>query len=57
MGSFLSSTAEVICGKQEGAGTIRANTVIHLGMKAEIPSVQTTAISCSIKDGNVFAGQ
>jgi hypothetical protein len=51
---FSSCTADVIHGKEEGAGTMVANSPIHPGVKVEIQSAKTSGASCSVKDGNVF---
>ena len=56
-GAFTSCTANVIRGKQTGAATIRTQSIIHSGLEVEIRSVQTSGETCTIKDGNVFAGQ
>lgn len=55
--AFATCTAEVIRGKQAGAGVIRTGSIIYPGMKIEIRSVHTTGIGCTMSDGNIFAGQ
>ncbi|MGH7118968.1 MAG: hypothetical protein ACRESS_12590, partial [Stenotrophobium sp.] len=47
---FTSCSADVIRGKETGAAVIQGS---H---GAVIQSVKTTAVSCSLRDGNVFAG-
>jgi hypothetical protein len=49
-------TAVVIRGKEEGASVIVATSQINSGVKSEIKSVQTSGVSCAIKNGNVFGG-
>jgi hypothetical protein len=55
--SFSSCTAEVIRGKQEGANAMVQNSLIRPGTQVEIRSSHTSAASCTIQNGNVFAGQ
>ena len=54
---FSSCTAQVIRGKEEGAGAIVARSAITPGRKVEIASVKTTGVSCAVKNGNVFGGE
>jgi hypothetical protein len=51
---FTSCTAEVIRGKETGAASLTANSLIRSGIKVEIQSVKTSNVSCSMRDGNVF---
>jgi hypothetical protein len=53
---FTSCTANVIRGKETGAQSIRTNSLIRPGAQAEIQSVTTSGVSCSMRDGNVFSG-
>jgi hypothetical protein len=54
---FARCTAEVIRGKQEGAEKMVARSTITPGATVEILSVQTSGVSCAVKDGNVFGGE
>jgi hypothetical protein len=51
---FSSCTAQVIRGKEEGAGAIVARSAITPGRTVEIASVKTSGVSCAVKSGNVF---
>ncbi|HXW40689.1 MAG TPA: hypothetical protein VEK75_05770 [Xanthobacteraceae bacterium] len=53
---FTGCTAEVIRGKEAGANSMRANSLIRPGTRVEIQSVKTSGVTCSVRDGNVFAG-
>ena len=55
-GDFSSCTASVIRGKESGAATGFAKSVIT-GQRIEIQSVTTGSASCSVKTGNVFGGE
>jgi hypothetical protein len=52
-GGFSSCTASVIRGKESGAGSGFAKSVI-IGQRIEIQSVSTGSASCSVRAGNVF---
>jgi hypothetical protein len=54
---FDSCSAEVIRGKADGTSTITAKSIIYQGMTVEIQSVHTSAVSCSVRNGNVFGGE
>ena len=54
---FDRCTAEVIRGKEEGAGVIVARSTITPGRITEIASVKTSGVSCALKDGNVFGNE
>jgi hypothetical protein len=54
---FASCSAEVIRGKEEGAASMTANSVIRPGTQVEIKSVTTGGVTCSVKAGNVFGGE
>jgi hypothetical protein len=53
---FTSCNANVIRGKETGAASIIGHSMIRPGVEVEIQSVRTTGVSCSLRDGNVFAG-
>jgi hypothetical protein len=55
--SFSSCTAEVIRGKEDGANAIVADSLIHPGRITIIQSVHISGVSCTIRQGNAFAGQ
>lgn len=54
---FGSCSAEVIRGKADGKSIITAKSIIYQGMTVEIQSVHTSAVSCSVKNGNVFGSE
>ncbi len=53
--AFTSCTAEVINGKAEGRSSMTRNSLINPGSTVEIQSVHTNGVTCSMRDGNVFA--
>ena len=55
-GGFDSCTAEVIRGKEVGAATMAATSVIT-GKRVEIQSLTVAGVSCSMQAGNVFGGE
>jgi hypothetical protein len=55
--AFSSCTAEVIRGKEAGANAMVQNSLIRPGAQVEIRSSHTGGASCTIQNGNVFAGQ
>jgi len=55
--AFSSCTADVIRGKQEGAGAMVQNSLIRPGAQVEIRSSHTAGASCTIQSGNVFGDQ
>lgn len=52
-GGFQGCSAQVVSGKESGASSIRAKSMVT-GEAIEILSIKTGAASCSVKDGNVF---
>jgi hypothetical protein len=54
---FAGCTAEVIRGKEEGAGAIVARSTITPGRTVEIASVKTTGVSPAVTNGNEFGGE
>ena len=55
-GDFSTCTASVIRGKESGAASGFAKSVIT-GQRIEIQSVTTSGASCSVRAGNVFGGE
>ena len=47
--------AQVIRGVQEGRDSMVADSLIRPGTQVEIKSVKTSAVTCRVRDGNVFA--
>jgi hypothetical protein len=54
---YLTCSADVIRGRQQGASSFITSSVISPGTKVEIASVHADGISCSIRAGNVFGNQ
>jgi hypothetical protein len=54
-GNFLGCTAHVVNGKEAGAGAYTVRSLQNSNMPVEVEAVSTSAATCSIKDGNVFA--
>ena len=52
-GGFGGCSAQVLTGKESGAKSIRAKSMVN-GNDVEILSIKTGAASCRIQDGNVF---
>lgn len=52
-GSYSSCSANVILGKQTGAGKFTMKNIVS-GKQMEILSVSTSGASCSLQNGNVF---
>jgi hypothetical protein len=53
--SFESCTARVVNGKEAGASSYTVHSLKDSVTPVEVQSVSTSAATCSIKDGNVFA--
>jgi hypothetical protein len=54
---FTSCTASVIRAKEVGASKIVSQSTLSPGMVVEIYSIRISQPTCSIKNGNVFAGE
>jgi hypothetical protein len=55
-GGFQGCSAQVLTGKESGASSIKAKSLVD-GTRLEIISVKTGAASCKIQDGNVFGSE
>jgi hypothetical protein len=52
--NFANCTADVIVGKAAGAGSFTVTSAVT-HQKIEVQSTSVAGVSCSVKDGNVFA--